>query len=64
MKPEERIVGKKLSLISKGVAIGFAIVAFLVFKMAANEIVIIGVFIAGAFIPVDASMILKNVKGK
>ena len=54
---------KNLSLISKGLAIVFSIVAFLVFKMEAGQIVTVAVFIAGAFIPVDISMITKNVKG-
>jgi len=57
-------MGKNLSLISKGIAIVFAIVAFLVFEMEALEIVTVAGFISLAFAPVDASMIVNNVKGK
>ena len=56
-------MGKKLSLISKGIAIVFAIIAFLFFEMDAGQIVTIALFIAVAFLPVDASMIINNAKG-
>ena len=57
-------MAKNLSLISKGLAIVFAIFAFIVFDKGAGEIVAVAVFIAGAFIPVDASMIVNNIKKK
>lgn len=56
-------MGKLFSLIAKGVAIIFAIVAFLVFDKTAGEIVPVALCIAGVFGTVDASMIIKNVKG-
>lgn len=55
-------MAKYLSLISKGIAIIFAIIAFSFFDKSAMEIVTVAVFIAGAFIPVDASMIVNNIK--
>jgi len=55
-------MAKKLTLIAKGIAVVFAIVAFLVFDKEAAEILIVAGFIACAFLPVDASMIVKNIK--
>jgi len=55
---------KTLSLVTKGLAVVFAIGAFLFFDKSAGEIVQISVFIAGSFLPVDISMITKNVKSK
>jgi len=55
---------KNLSLASKILAIIFAIVAFIFFDKSASEIIIVCGFIAGAFLPVDVSMITKNVKEK
>ena len=50
-------MAKKLSLIAKGVAIVFAIVAFTLFDKSATDIMIVCGFIAGAFLPVDISLI-------
>jgi len=57
-------MAKKLSLISKGIAIVFVIIGMIVFKIPVTELVPAAVFIAGAFIPVDISMITKNIKTK
>jgi len=56
-------MGKKLSLAAKVLSIVFAIVAFMFFDKTAVEIITICGFIAGAFLPVDASIIVKNAKG-
>jgi len=54
---------KTLSLITKGIAVIFAIVAFIFFDKTAGEIVTISTFIAGSFVAVDISMITRNAKG-
>jgi hypothetical protein len=56
------IKGKTLSLIAKTVAIVYALVASLIFKIPATEIVILSAFIAEAFITVDISLIKTAVK--
>lgn len=48
---------KTLTLISKGIAVLFAIIAFLWLDRSASEILLISAFIAEAFITVDISMI-------
>ena len=55
---------KNLSLISKILAVIFAIVAFIFFDKTAGEIVTVAGFIAASFVTVDISMITKNVKEK
>ena len=50
-------MAKKFSLISKGIAILFVIIGMIVFKIPAAELIPAAVFIAGAFIPVDISLI-------
>ena len=55
-------MGKTLSLISKSISVVFAMVAFLFFKRTPSEILIISGFIAVAFAPVDASIIMANIR--
>lgn len=50
-------MAKNLSLIAKGIAILFAIIAFIFFDKPALDILTICGFIAGAFLPVDISLI-------
>ena len=56
-------MGKKLSLIAKGIAVIFSMVMFVWSGRSAAEILIISGFIAEAFVTVDISMIVKNAKG-
>ena len=56
-------MAKKLSLITKGIAVLFAIIGFIFLDRSAGEIVIICTFIAASYLPVDASMIVRNAKG-
>lgn len=56
------MTAKTLSLVSKIVAIVFAMVAFFVFDKVASEIIPIATFVAGSFLPIDISKIISNIK--
>ena len=54
---------RDLSLITKGIAVVFAIVGFIILPLrSATEIVTICVYVAGAFLPVDISLIKTATK--
>ncbi|MFA5137396.1 MAG: hypothetical protein WC489_08465 [Patescibacteria group bacterium] len=58
----KELKGKQLSLISKIVAGIFIIVGFFVSTRPAGELVAAAVAIAGIFAPIDASMVVNNLK--
>lgn len=58
----KELKGKQLSLISKIVAGLFIIVGFFVSARPAGELVAAAVAIAGIFAPIDASMVVNNLK--
>ena len=54
------IKAKTLTLVAKIIAVVFVVITFMFFNKSATEVVIVGGFIAGAFVPVDISMIMKH----
>ena len=65
-------MGKNLSLISKALSLVFVVTVFFIYVLAIRKlptgdevwgIVQIGIFIACVFVPVDLSLITKNIKG-